>query len=373
MCLYAMNEVFALIKFDKTTEKDKVPNYYGAFNDLLKINPSPEGVIAFYDKIIRWIKKYACNVYFTKQSEDVMGEFEKLYSEVADDYSYVTFGNSQQTTQETIKRKLKSKKISYIDADFKVKRGSYVFSLLDLENNIETLRTIMELYSFIQGEPLIIPPFAQNGRPLLSNKLIMSCRGFHPLSKFSEEMQDSFILESTFQDEIEALTTEHTKFKMFDPDKKCEAFNFYCDNRDDNSKKNFLQRTRQMIMTPSMIEGYPLNREDKYWEVYYKLASEIICAYLDTYCSPDAYFSRTNSLYELSEATGKFKKKSPSTIESEKQKHLWGYIELHSVLAQSILNSKVYRCQYCNRHFISKRNDAKTCGYYCRNHINKDM
>ncbi len=372
MCLYAMNEVIALIKLEETRQKDKKPNYYGAFNDLLKINASPKGLLKFYDNIIKWIKKYGCNVFFTEQREEFTDECAGFCAEYADIYSSVLYGDSKQKIQNDIKKKLELKNILYIDKDFEADRGSYVFELTELALNIETLRTVMELYSFVQGEPIIVPPWAQNGKPLLSNKLISSCRRFHPLSKFSSTIRHSFVLEPTYEDEINTPTSENRDFEVIDFNEKYETFSIYCDNRDSSSKDEALHRVRQMILTPSMIEGYPLHKSDRYGDIYFKLACEIVCAYLDTYCSLDAYFSRVNSLYEVSPSTGKFKKKAPSTIKAEKERELWGYIELHHALAQAIMKSRVLKCECCNNYFISKRSDAKTCGDYCRNHLNKN-
>ena len=372
MCLYAMNEMFALVNFEDASKKDKKPNYYSAFNDLLKINATLKGLVKFYDYIIKWIKKYGCNIFFTKQSEELAGDDEEFYAACADMYSYIYFGETKQTTQEAIKKIIKSKKISYIDSDFKPESGSYAFNLVEFRNNVRTLRTVLELYSFVNGEPMIVPQVAQNGKPLLSSELITSCSEFYPLSKFHSNMENSFILEPHYKEEVNTPTSDLYRFEVFDSNKAYEVFTLSCDNHDSKSKEEFLQRWRETILTPSMIQGYPLHKTDKYGDVYFQLAQEIICAYLDMYCSIDTYHSHVYSLYEFNETTGRFKKKSPSTINAEKEGQLWGYIELHSALAQSILKSRVLKCEYCNHYFISRRNDAKTCGEYCRNRLNKD-
>lgn len=364
-----MNEAFALIQRQNESENSddfKNQTIYSAINDLLKINSTPSETFNELLKIIKWINKYGCNEHFSyPDSAFPEGDF-NLYREFGDLYGTLCYGPSYKVLQNSFKDKLRSKKIRYVDATFNMTEPSYIFSILTFLTNIDTIKTVMELYSFVEGEPLRVRPFAQNGKPILSSKIIANCERFYPLSNYSSKIRSSFLLEEDYKEQVNSITSENNDFEVFD---SSQPFSSFPKLRNYTNEKDSTNRlVNQYTGTPSILDTYPLMKTDFYGNLYYELASEIICAYLSVYSPEEAVIPK----YELSSNTGKFKKKFTPSKETVRKEPLSGFNELHKTLAEAILKSRILRCKYCNRLFVAKRVDAKTCGGYCRNHYQKD-
>ena len=360
MCIYAMSDMFAFM----TCQSKKEPNIYQAMNDLLRIDCSSltfwNKYIDELDKIIDWINVYGCSSLFQldmNESEpkdddsNVLKELMKTIRKMHEGDLWNEFENS-------LKKKLKENKIQYINDLEENQSGRYVFYVLLFLKNIEMFRTIVDLFLFINGEPLKIANVAKGNKPLLPIDILVSTSSFFSLSKHGQHLANSFMLDS------------QTLGFLHEPNSTLELFEIYdCQDDDQNDFSKFYKDSDKVS---SPFSTYPIYGSGPFGAEYTKLADSIITAYLDNYSSYEGYLKAQYSMHKRDENTNKYIKVKPQDLIAEHPEQLKGFIELRTTLANAILNSRIFKCEQCGKPFIAKRPDAKTCSDLCRNHLSQE-
>ena len=355
MCIYAMDEQYSMMNYQSGDE----PNFIQALNELLKIECSTFTYFERYNtelpKIVDWINKYAGNRLFTKDKSTIKEwKADKYLADLEEARGSLHLSSSWRTFEKDLIRNLNSMSIKHIDAQLE-EESSYLFENLDLIDTAGELRTIIELYLFMKGEPLYISLYEIGERVLLPLNIIGSVKDFFPLSKISVYLEKSFAIDKSYK---EILGVSNQTLERFAP--KTHNYKF---------SEAYSNKTKETLNKEDCLGYYPIDKNDKrFGEKFYRLATEIICAYLDKYSSYEVYLKQRFSTHVFDRKEERFKEKSPD----EEPNSLLGFIRLRTTLANAILNSRVFKCEQCCQPFVAKRPDAKTCSDLCRNHLSQE-
>ena len=360
MCIYAMNEMLAYMN----CQSKKEPNIYKALNDLLRIDCSSLTFWNKYtdelDKIIDWINVYGGNSLFqldvneSKSKGDDSSVLRALMKTIEEMHE----GDLWSDFEATLKDKLRDRGIQYIGDLEENQNARFVFYVFLFLGNIEMIRTVVDLYLFINGEALKIATIAKGKKPLLPIDILLSTSNFYSLSKHGRHLADAFVLDSQTIEMLNEPTSTLELFEVYDRQK---------DERNDFSE--FYEDSTQVS---SPFSAYPIYKSGSFGEEYTKLADSIITAYLDNYSSYEAYLKEQYSLHKRNKHSNKYIKVHPTELIAEHPEQLKGFIELKTTLAHAILNSRIFKCEYCGQPFVAKRPDARTCSDLCRNHLSQE-
>lgn len=345
-------------------QSKKEPNIYKALNDLLRIDCSSLTFWNKYtdelDKIIDWINVYGGNSLFqldvneSKSKSDDSSALRELMKTIEAMHE----GDLWSDFEAALKDKLKDRGIQYIGDLEENESGHYIFYVILFLGNLETIRTIVDLFLFINGESLKIANVSKGYKPLLPTDILLSTRSFYSLSKHGKNLADSFILDS----EILGILRE--------PTSTLELFEIYnCQNEEQNDFSNFYKDCDRVA---SPFASYSIYKSGPFGEEFTRLADSIITAYLDNYSSYEAYLKEQYSMHKRDELTNKYLKVKSTDLIAEHPFQLKGFIELKTTLANAILNSRIFKCEQCGQPFVAKRPDARTCSDLCRNHLSQE-
>lgn len=326
-------------------------NYTYALSDLLQLSYGLMGSTSVR-KFIDWVNKYACNKDF--QMKVKQG---RKFEVDEPDYLHMVFPEILSDKNTNFSKLLNKKKIEYIDKIFvNNKKESFSVSVKDVRKCIMQAQTITELYMFVKGYSMQITPVAHNQKPLLEPRLIRAFEGFLPLKEL--QSINNFLIEDSYCYELGITEAELENYEIFSGLDDAE-------NEFNKAYRKHFDKPPHMDETDTLI----ISKNEPFGEAYYSLALEIICKYLEKCSSYANYINSKKCAYMFDTQTQKFRKMTPTENEIKEPKELTGFYRLHATLAECLLNERVLTCTNCNRPFVAKRKDAKTCCAKCRNEL----
>ena len=354
-----MNEFAALSKEQKATK----PNFYHACNDALRIDIKQhrltDDILDNFDELLNWITKHGSNKYF-----QLPIKCKKLDSLIALKKDLYYFSSRREDAMgqlmdmANIRERLDNEGIRYVDQHFEPEDGSFIFYYGQLLSLIGTIRNIVQLYMFLNGEPLGITRIVRDKKPVLPIEFIVNSHDFAPLSRYPTNIKESFLIHRNDMCVIEHFQSIPNTFEIYDPrEHELNEFDKIFDTKRDNTEDS---------------EYYQLYKTDVFGKLYQELASHIICAFLDKYDANTACIKQQCSTHSFLENTNEFIEVEPEELEPEGPDELLGYTEIYSLLSKAILTSRLKKCEYCGQPFVAKRPDAKTCSDLCRNHLSQE-